>query len=143
MSVPLQVSVPAIKLVASVVPVGVRTGGELIVPPPQQVGWWTGGAEPGSTTGSTVLAGHVDTADGQPGAFYHLSALKPGAAVQLQTTAGLRAYKIAALRTYPRDELPAAIFDRAGPHRLVLVTCGGSYDNGYTRNVVVYALPAA
>lgn len=138
---PLRLTVPSIGVSAAIIPAGVRTDGSLMLPPPDQIGWWIGGAEAGATRGNTVLAGHVDAADGSHGAFYNLSALQSGAKVALTTTSGTLTYRVVALRTYSRLELPPSLFARTGPHRLILVTCGGPYEDGYTRNLVVYALP--
>jgi sortase (surface protein transpeptidase) len=90
-----------------------------------------------------VLAGHVDTPDGDQGALYALSAIRPGAKVLVRTPTGVRTYRVVALRTYPRRHLPPEVFRRDGPHRLVLITCGGTYSptTGYARNVVAYATP--
>jgi hypothetical protein len=140
---PQRVRVAAVHVDTETVPVGIRADRSLILPPADQVGWWIGGAQPGDQRGTVVLAGHVDDKDGKPGALYDLSTLRPGAAVTVQTLAGSTGYRVVAMRSYPRQQLPAAVFDRAGVHRLVLITCGGEYvkGQGYTRNVVAYAEP--
>jgi hypothetical protein len=45
----------------------------------------------------------------------------------------------------PKEELPADVYSRRGRPRLVLVTCGGPFDEArrhYRDNVVVTAVPA-
>ncbi|WP_127571392.1 class F sortase [Georgenia faecalis] len=46
----------------------------------------------------------------------------------------------------PRDALDPALFATDGDHRLVLITCGGAFDERsgqYAENIVVVAEPAA
>jgi sortase (surface protein transpeptidase) len=140
---PARVQVPGVRVDAETVPVGVRADRSLILPAADQVGWWIGGAQPGDHRGTVVLAGHVDDKDGSPGALYNLSTLRPGDPVEVKTIAGRVDYRVVALRSYPRQQLPSGLFDRTGPHRLVLITCGGKYvqGDGYAQNVVAYAEP--
>ena len=54
------------------------------------------------------------------------------------------AYRVVARRQLGKADLPADLFARGGPPRLVLVTCGGRFDRTtrhYTDNVIVYAEP--
>lgn len=137
---PERITVPSIGAAAAVTPVGVDRSGSLMLPPSDQVGWWIGGAFPGAPRGNLVIAGHVDTADGQHGALYNLSAVPDGARIEVTTAGGSMTYQVVALRTYPKQALPRSLFTRTGPHRLLLITCGGPYQHGYTRNVVAYAV---
>jgi hypothetical protein len=54
-------------------------------------------------------------------------------------------FRTVSVRSIDKDELRLeALFDRAGPPRLRIVTCGGEYDDrngGYQDNVVVTAVP--
>jgi sortase (surface protein transpeptidase) len=140
---PTHLSIPSLDADAPVVPTAVSRDHRLLLPDPSRLGWWAGGATPGANSGTTVLAGHVDTPDGDQGALYALSAIRPDAKVLVRTPAGVRTYRVIALRTYPRRHLPPEVFRRDGPHRLVLITCGGTYSptTGYERNVVAYATP--
>ncbi|ONI74062.1 hypothetical protein BWI15_11855 [Kribbella sp. ALI-6-A] len=140
---PTHLSIPSLDADAPVVPTAVSRDHRLLLPDPSRLGWWAGGATPGANSGTTVLAGHVDTPDGDQGALYALSAIRPDAKVLVRTPTGVRTYRVIALRTYPRQHLPPEVFRRDGPHRLVLITCGGTYSptTGYARNVVAYAIP--
>ena len=146
--VPTRVRVPRIGIDAPVVPVTVRPDGLLAVPADvRTVGWWSAGAPAAASSGSVVLAGHVDSARQGPGAFFGIRALEPGDRVILSSADGrTAAYTVAARRQYPKSTLPAGqAFDQDTMPRLVLVTCGGSFDRAtrhYSDNVVVYALPA-
>lgn len=132
---------------APVVATGVRRDGELEIPEsPKVVGWWTGSAVAGSPSDSTVLAGHVDSKTAGIGALAVLRTVELGTTVELtdvfRTT---HRYKVVARRTYDKHDLPAdEIFRVKGPARLVLITCGGPFDErtgSYQDNVVVYAVP--
>ncbi|TDD12895.1 class F sortase [Kribbella turkmenica] len=138
------VTISSLSVEAVVVPVGVAADGSLMLPEPSTVGWWIGGAQPGDARGTTVLAGHVDADDGSQGALYDLSSVHGGDTIRIATAAGPLTYRVVALHNYRRQHLPKQLFDQRGPHRLAVITCGGSYDprRGYSSNVVAYAVPA-
>ena len=94
-----------------------------------------------------MIDGHVDTASQGPGAFFRLGRMGVGDAVELTDADGsTHRYRVTAAARYPKDVLPAAeVFAQDGPERLVLVTCGGEFDEAsrhYADNVVVFADPA-
>jgi hypothetical protein len=111
-----------------------------------ELGWWSLGAQPGAATGTVLIAGHVDTADGRPGAFAVLRDLPAGATVEVTAADGTRhAYLVTGHRTYRQAGLPGDLFTASGPARLALVTCAGRYDREagrYQENLVIYARPA-
>jgi hypothetical protein len=135
---------------APVVPV-VAEGRSLIPPAdPSQLGWWIGSAPAGSSTGSTILIGHVDSARSGPGALYQvgLGHLKPGDPITTQTAAGVTfTYRVYAQQIIVKSHgLPDTIFTSSGPPRLVIITCGGPFDRAdgnYLDNVVVFAAPTS
>lgn len=109
-------------------------------------GWWADGAQPGDRAGAVLIAGHVDRANAGPGAFFHLKDAKQGDRVQV-TTAGGRTfgYKVVSVKSYLKSQLPTDVWSRRGPARLVLVTCGGPFDQKarhYRDNIVLTAVPA-
>ncbi len=122
-------------------------GAEL--PVPENLGeatWW--GAELNSATGASVFAGHVNW-KGQTGPFAELWNDRIGGAVTIVDKAGKSwQYKISQLITLKKNELPQRadeLFGQSGPHRMVLVTCGGRWvggSTGYAENRVVIADPA-
>ena len=144
---PRALLIGAAGLRAPVVPSGDRGDGQLALPEdPGTVGWWVGSAPAGDRRGSTVLAGHVDSARAGLGALAVLRTLPVGARIVLVDTFGTRhPYRMAARRSYPKTALPPDVLHgRDGP-RLVLVTCGGPFDparHSYRDNLVVYAVPA-
>lgn len=129
---------------APVVPVGVREDGEMDIPAVDQVGWYRFGARPGDE-GASVLAAHV-AYDGVDGVFRRLADVSEGDEVRVGFADGTeQAFVVTAVARYPKSDLPADVWRRAGDPELVLITCGGEFDPGarsYEDNVVVYATPA-
>lgn len=144
--VPIKLALPDARVSAPVVPVGTRPDGELRLPrSPRVVGWWVRSAPAGDRRDSTLLAGHVDSAAEGVGALAALRNIDVGARVVLTDAfGGDHGYKVAARRVYPKYALPDDVLTVTGRARLVLVTCGGPFDEEagrYRDNVVVYALP--
>lgn len=131
---------------AAVVPVAARPDGALALPEhPGTGGWWALGAAVGSSRGTVLIAGHVDTREEGLGPFAALHEIPLGARVEVTAADGrVHAYQVRARRTYAQEHLPEDLFAENGPHRLALVTCAGSYDRTtgrYQRNLVLYAVP--
>lgn len=108
------------------------------------VGWWQRSARPGSSTGSMVIDGHIDSAAAGAGALFHLAALSPGDPITLSTTTGaVITYRVQARRIYLKARgLPADLFTQTGPTRLVIISCGGNFDaahRSYDDNIVIFA----
>lgn len=145
---PERVEIPGVGIAAPIDATGVGDEGALVIPEDvRRAGWFRHGAQPGATSGSSVIVAHVDSRDGGPGAFYRLRDVEEGDRVTVTGAEGEAAeYDITALTRYGKDELPVAdLFGDGGPHRLVLITCGGAFDEGsrsYAENVVVTALPS-
>ncbi|GAA2008827.1 hypothetical protein J2S58_002062 [Nakamurella flavida] len=143
---PLTVSLPGPGVSAPVVELLAADG--VLHPPedPAVVGWWAASALVGATSGSTVLVGHVDSAQAGLGALAGLSELTAGSPVEVTTESGTTGYTVTALLVLDKGAgLPADLFTRTGPPRLVLITCGGPFDEAtlsYRDNVVVIADPA-
>ena len=121
--------------------------GELKVPEDvRHVGWWDGSAYAGEPFGSTVIAGHVDSATGGIGFFARLLRIKIGDVVTLRDDEHRQRYKITSIQTVARQALAtdSQAFDQTGDHRLVLITCTGTYRRdrgGYDSNLVVIGKP--
>jgi sortase family protein len=121
--------------------------GELPIPNDLgQATWW--GAELNAAGGASVFAGHVNWR-GATGPFAELWTAEIGAVVTIVDSAGKPwRYRISQLVTVHKDDLPARaedLFGQSGPHRVVLVTCGGRWvggSDGYEENRVVVADPA-
>lgn len=144
---PVQVRIPAVGIDAPLTPSVVDVAnGVLGVPHDiRRPGWWRDGAAPGDRHGAVLVAGHVDSASKGAGAFFGLQTARRGARVELRTRDGrTRHYRVVSVRLMPKEELPAEVYSRRGRARLVLVTCGGPFDEArkhYRDNVVVTAVP--
>jgi LPXTG-site transpeptidase (sortase) family protein len=123
--------------------------GELKVPENvQHVGWWDGSAWAGEAFGSTVIAGHVDSATEGMGFFARLLKTGVGDTITLWADSHRLKYRVTSVRKVPRTALAtdSEAFKQTGPHRLVLITCTGNYDRGrggYESNLLVIARPQA
>ncbi|HEX6074414.1 MAG TPA: class F sortase [Micromonosporaceae bacterium] len=145
---PVRLSIPTVRIDAAVRPVGVdpKTG-ELAVPASvSSVGWYRYGPGMAANAGSLVIAGHVDGADQGVGALFRLSEIRSGARISVQGADGsVRGFRVVSREAFRKSEVPYdRLFDRNGPPRLTLVTCGGSFDRrtgSYRDNVVVTAVP--
>ena len=133
-----EVQIPSLHVRAVARPESVHAGMLTVPGDPAEVGWWM------PSTGELVLDGHVDMEGVGPGALFGLRTIRPGAAVTVQTGKGTEHWTVDGVRTYAKGHVPAALFTGLGP-RLVLVTCGGPFDEAthhYGDNVLVYASPA-
>lgn len=124
--------------------VGVLPDGRFEVPEARVVGWYRFGPAP-RDAGTSVLAAHLNY-DGVNGVFRRLSDVDVGAEVVVTLAEGDAArYRVTEVRLIDKNLLPPdEIWNREGPRRLVLITCGGRYDasrRSYDDNVVVFADP--
>ncbi len=145
---PTHVTLDSVSIDAPVLAVGIDVGkGVLGVSPDiHHTGWWADGAQPGDTAGSVLIAGHVDSAAGGAGAFFHVKDAKPGDKVVVTTTGGRTfTYKVQSVKSYLKSKLPTDVWSKKGSARLVLVTCGGPFIQAaghYRDNIVLTAVPA-
>jgi sortase family protein len=146
-AVPARLELPSLDVDSAVEPVGVDGQGDLEIPEDvADVGWYRFGPRPGDRTGSTVLSGHVDSAEQGKGAFFRLRDLSPGDPVVIRGSDGRTwRYRVVSREEWPKSEVPLdRIFARSGAARLTLVTCGGGFREdirSYTDNIAVTAVP--
>ena len=144
---PSRIAIPALSVDAPVSAVGVADDGEVEVPADvRTVGWYRFGPVPGAP-GSSVLVGHVDDYRQGVGVLARIGDLNPGDTVQVTDEAGTaRDFTVVAREQWNKSEVPLdRLFDRGGSARLVLLTCGGAFDDsrlGYTDNIAVTAIPS-
>nr|WP_281352491.1 class F sortase [Phytoactinopolyspora alkaliphila] len=145
---PERVTLAAAGIDAEVVPVGVEPDGQMELPEnPDVLGWYMYGAAAGDEQGSVVLAGHVDSAGYGLGQLARLGEAAPGDEVVIETTDDRNVrYIVDRVESFAKSELPTAeIFHRGGEERLVMITCGGDFDEragSYSENTVVTAVRA-
>lgn len=142
---PVRIEVPAIRVDAEVIPLGVTERGELEVPEDgAQTGYWTGGALPGEA-GPAVIAGHIDSSAG-PAVFYALRDLEAGDRIIVRREDGSAvSFSVSRLAFHDKDAFPTAdVYGHTDAPTLRLITCGGSFDHDtghYRSNLIVYAEP--
>ncbi len=145
---PTRVRIDSLGIDAPVSPVGIdlRRGVLGVSSNIHRTGWWLDGAAPGSTAGSILIAGHVDSATQGAGSFFRLHSAKVGDRIEVTSRNGsTRTYKVVSVRSYLKAKLPTSVWSLRGRARLVLVTCGGPFvraERHYRDNVVVTAVPA-
>lgn len=142
---PVRVSLPTIGVEAPIVPVGLESDGTMQIPGAQEAGWYLPGRRPGATTGSAVIAAHIDYG-GQMGVFFRLPELALGAEISVQDDAGIvHRFVVAERFQVGKSELPVQeLFRTGGEPTLTLITCGGAFDpdeRRYRDNIVVRATP--
>jgi len=146
-AVPKRVRIAARGIDAGITPVGIDVKhGVLGVPEDiQRTGWWKDGQAPGASTGSILIAGHVDSAKAGAGAFFRLVQARRGDIVEVTAADGKTfRYRVSSTRRMLKADLPLDVWSQTGPARLVLVTCGGPFDSSigrYRDNIVVTAVP--
>lgn len=132
-----RLSIPAIRVDAGIIPVGVTRSGQLdIGRSVRDVYRWRDGVQPGQR-GSAVLAGH--TWSKGPGVFDDLGGLKIGHRVVV----GDNRFVVTRVRrvTDMSPQAVADMFTDRGKARLVLITCGDRNDltGVYRTRIIVNA----
>ncbi|GAA2523972.1 MULTISPECIES: class F sortase [Streptomyces] len=143
-SPPDRIRIPSIDVDAPLTGLGLTETGSLDVPPADRknlAGWYEAGTTPGET-GTAIIAGHVDNADG-PAVFYSLGALRKGSTIEVdRRDGGVAVFTVDAVEVYDGRDFPdARVYGAAPRPELRVITCGGDWSRttGYQGNVVVYA----
>ncbi|GHG91953.1 class F sortase [Streptomyces lanatus] len=143
-SPPDRIRIPSIRVDAPLMGLGLTKAGSLDVPPAGRrnlAGWYEAGTTPGET-GTAIVAGHVDNADG-PAVFYRLGALRRGSTIEVERRDGGTAlFEVDAVEVYDAKAFPdEKVYGAAARPELRVITCGGGYSRttGYRGNVVVFA----
>jgi sortase (surface protein transpeptidase) len=142
---PRMLTIPRLDLKMPITAVTVDANGAMAVPArPTEIGWYAYGPRPGSTRGSAVLGGHVDSREYGIGPLVGLKQLRRGDEIMIKTTTGAERFRVTTVRLINKQgvDLPN-VFKREGEPLLRILTCGGAYrrSGGYQANVVVTAGP--
>jgi hypothetical protein len=130
-----------------VTPTGLASDGTMALDPnPAIAAWYRYGPAPSGEQGATVIAAHVDSLIYDLGPFAALANARAGQQVIVTTADGLQhRYVIESVQLIDKVAVPwDQVFDRTGPARLILVTCGGRFDYNtrhYLGSVIVTATP--
>ncbi|MEU6877152.1 class F sortase [Streptomyces sp. NPDC046712] len=142
-SAPVRLRIPEIDVDAPMMRLGLSRDGALDVPPAADrniAGWYEGGTMPGAT-GTAIVAGHVDNAQG-PAVFYALGALKKGHRIEVDRQDGRTAvFTIDAVEVYENKDFPdEKVYGETDRAELRVITCGGAFTkkSGYQGNVVAF-----
>ena len=145
-SVPLALAIPAIRVRARIIALGLRPDGSPAVPPlatPFVTSWYDPGPTPGAP-GAAVIFGHVDSAAVGPAVFYDLGRLRTGDLIDV-TLADRRTavFRVYGAGLYLKTDFPSlGVYGYTRWPTLRLITCGGEFDRRsgqYLGNVVVFA----
>ncbi|WP_169053908.1 class F sortase [Agromyces sp. H66] len=144
---PVRLVVAELGIDVPVEAVGLDDQGRMGLPAnPAIAAWYRFGSAPGSATGSTVIAAHVDSLVYDIGPFARLADAPAGTRVEVTTADGVvHAYTLESTAIVPKESVDwSGAFARDGSPRLTLVTCGGEFDydaRRYLANVIVTAVP--
>jgi len=141
---PIAVRIPAIKVDAELIGLGLDVDGALEVPPYEKAGWFSGGPRPGER-GAAVIAAHVDSRTG-PAVFFRLRQLKPGDQVSVAYDDGSSvSFEVTRAQSFPKASFPTErVYGRTSGPELRLITCDGAFDRrsgSYPDNLIVWASP--
>lgn len=144
-SAPVRICLPDIKVDSDLMELGLNGDRTVQVPPLSKVreaGWYKHSATPGSK-GSTVILGHVDSAQYGDGVFYRLDRLHPSDRVLIARGDGkIATYRIDRVATISKKKFPTQAVYGPSSHAVIrLVTCGGTFNQStgsYEDNVIAY-----
>jgi hypothetical protein len=142
---PVRLRIPAIKVDAPVLNVGLSRDGSVEVPPlnrHNEAGWFDQGPTPGQF-GPALIVGHADTRTG-PSVFHHLAKLRPGQRIEvLRDDRSTAIFEVNSVENFGKENLPVKrVYADYSRPSLRLVTCGGTWlgeGRGYSDNIVVFA----
>ena len=147
---PISLSIPDLGVESPVVTTSMDANRSIVVPEDvMETGWYDGSRRLGASYGSSVIVGHRDSATQGRGALFGIEEIPLGSTITVTAQDGtMHEFIVDSVELIDKSLLPAEaprIFTRTGDYRLVLITCGGAFDEGarsYLSNVVITALPA-
>ncbi|MFJ9717522.1 class F sortase [Streptomyces sp. NPDC101213] len=144
-SSPVRLLIPKISVDAPFTDLAIGANGQLQAPPPHDtnlVGWYAKGASPGET-GTSIIAGHVDTAT-SAAVFAELDELRKGDVFRVRRADGRTpVFVVDSVEKFDKDRFPSRrVYGDTADAQVRLITCAGDYDRtvkDYTENLVVFA----
>lgn len=144
-SVPSRLVIDALQADVPVDGVGIAPDGQMEIPPDAaRAGWYRFGHGVAAAEGTTVIAAHSGSFITDLGPLRNLIDLEPGDPVSVETTDGTAVhYVVEAAELIPKSSIDfREHFRRAGEHRLILITCDGTWQEdrqSYSDNTIVTA----
>ncbi|HLR94300.1 MAG TPA: sortase [Jiangellaceae bacterium] len=142
---PVRLDYPDRDITLEVDPVGVAQDGQMEIPEDaDRAGWYRFGPGVGDGKGTVVIAAHNGSFTTGVGPFHYLRQARPGDVIELSGADGTVAtYDVVSTASEAKDVIDlAAYFERDGRPTLVLITCGGQWQEdvgSYSDNIVVTA----
>lgn len=142
---PASVSMPDLGIDMQIEPHGIDEVGQMSLPEtPFVAAWYQYGSAPDSIQGATVLAAHVDDRELGVGPFSRLREARQDMPITVIDQAGVvHTYAVVSVERIPKAEVPLdQVFTAVGDPHLVLITCGGEFDESvrnYDDNYIVTA----
>jgi LPXTG-site transpeptidase (sortase) family protein len=139
---PVRLKIPKINVDAAIEYVGVTDEGVMAVPSSTtNTGWFDLGPIPGEK-GSAVIAGHLNSEEGEAAVFTNLYLLHKGEMIYVEDNQGTSiAFVIREIREYDPG-YAEDVFSRNDGVYLNLITCGGVWNDikkTYSKRLVVFA----
>lgn len=149
---PSELAIPQANLIVPVVPRGlINTQDhrqEMDLPVSFQAAWLTSASPVTASAGTTVIAGHVNWADGSWAPMSNLYNATPGMSVITTDSAGTpKEWTVEESKSVPQNELSRlfTLTETSGRRQLILITCEATTDAqgnlSFTMNHVVTAKP--
>ncbi|MFA6414872.1 MAG: class F sortase [Candidatus Paceibacterota bacterium] len=140
---PVRVTIPKIRVDATVETVGLTPTGDVDTPKdPARAAWFAAGPRPGEV-GSAVVVGHFGWRDNTPAVFDDLHTLAKGDLLYVEDDKGATiTFVVRELRRYaPASDSSYVFLSNDGKAHLNLITCEGVWDaasKSYSKRLVVF-----
>lgn len=140
---PVRISIPRLKLDASVQGRGTTAKGYMVPPTsPWKVAWYLHGVRPGER-GNAVMYGHINSQTSSTGVFSNLHRLRVGDRLTVTDKKKVkRTFRVTAMKYYSTAQLPLKeIAGKSSATHLNLYTCAGRWNRrtrDYSLRLVVY-----
>lgn len=144
---PAALRIPAIGVTSRVQALGLNADNTVKAPPRgpryDQAAWYKYSRTPGNR-GTSIIQGHVDSAEGGPSVFFRLGDLRRGDRVTVTRSDHSKAtFVVDNVRRYAKRNFPTrAVYQHTENASLRLVTCGGAFNRGtgrYQDNIIAFA----
>ncbi|MFC4553845.1 class F sortase [Georgenia faecalis] len=142
---PVRVVYPGLEIDMPVDAVGVAPDGQMEIPPDAaRAGWYRFGPTAGADAGATVIASHSGSEITPRGPFHRLDRAQVGDPVVVVLADGTEVtYEVTSVEGIAKTVIDLSrYFRRDGEPELVLITCGGRWDDvrqSYDDNIVTTA----
>lgn len=141
---PVRLTIPKIKVDATVEQVGLTSGKAVDVPKgPANAAWFKLGPRPGDA-GTAIIVGHSGWKDNKPASFDNLAKLRPGDRIFVTDEKGATTtFVVSKSQRYdPTADASKVFVSNDGRSHLNLITCEGIWDavaKSYSKRLVIFS----